>query len=46
MRVAAAVAADVLTITDKKLFSVAVYPTLAYDELKIAEFNVKKTVDN
>lgn len=42
---AAAGAIEVLTIIDKKLFSEAVYPTLANADPKSSAFKAKKTVE-
>lgn len=36
---------ELLTITDAKVFSVAVYPTLAKAELKIAAFTLTNNVE-
>lgn len=43
--VAAAGAIEVLTITDKKLFSEAVYPTLAKAVPSFSALRAKKTVE-
>lgn len=45
INVAGAVAIPLLTTTDKKLFSVAVYPTLANDVLNKFAFKAKNNVD-
>ena len=44
-KVVGAVAIELLTTTDKKLFSVAVYPTLANELLKIPAFKAMKSVE-